>query len=107
VWNGQIPVSVKYRNLQYHPGLTILRPEATDDTARLIRAAHWGLKRIYKPGYTYQKAGIALLDLSPKAHAQIPLFSTTPYRTSLMRVMNQINTAYGRGTLRSAAEGMR
>ncbi len=91
---------------QYHPGLTIPLPEATDDTARLIRAAHWGLKRIYKPGYAYQKAGIALLDLSPKAHAQMPLFTTTPDRTSLMRVMDQINTAYGRGTLRSAAEGM-
>jgi DNA polymerase V len=91
---------------QYHPSLTIPLPEATDDTARLIRAAHWGLKRIYKPGYAYQKAGIALLDLSPKAHAQMPLFSTTPDRTSLMRVMDQINTAYGRGTVRSAAEGV-
>jgi DNA polymerase V len=92
---------------QYHPSLNIPLPEATDDTARLIRAAHWGLKRIYKPGYAYQKAGIALLDLSPKAHAQMPLFSTTPNRTPLMQVMDQINTAYGRGTLRSAAEGMR
>lgn len=92
---------------QYQRGLNIPLPEATNDTSRLIRAAHWGLKRIYQPGFAYQKAGVALLDLSPQAHAQMNLFSTTPNRAALMRVMDQINTAYGRGTLRSAAEGVR
>jgi DNA polymerase V len=92
---------------QYQPSLTIPLPEATDDTARLIRAAHWGLKRIYKPGFAYQKAGIALLDLSPQANAQIPLFASTPDRHDLMQVMDRINATFGRGSLRSAAEGMR
>jgi len=92
---------------QYHPSLTIPLPEATDDTARLIRAAHWGLKRIYKPGFAYQKAGIALLDLSPQANAQIPLFANKPDRHALMQVMDRINATFGRGSLRSAAEGMR
>jgi len=91
---------------QYHPSLSIPLPEATDDTARLIRAAQWGLKRIYKPGFAYQKAGIALLDLSPQANAQIPLFASTPDRHSLMQVMDRINATFGRGSLRSAAEGM-
>jgi len=91
---------------QYHPGLTIPLPEATDDTLRLIRAAHWGLRKIYRPGYAYQKAGIALLDLRPRAQAQMDLFSTRPDRAPLMRVMDQINATYGRGSLRSAAEGM-
>ena len=92
---------------QYQRGLSIPLPEATDDTLRLIRAAHWGLKRIYQPGFAYQKAGVALLDLSPQAQAQMHLFSTSPDRAALMRVMDQINTAYGRGALRSAAEGVR
>ncbi|WP_438346820.1 DinB/UmuC family translesion DNA polymerase [Methylorubrum populi] len=37
----------------------------TSDTARLIRAALWGLRGIYKPGFRYKKCGILLLDLHP------------------------------------------
>lgn len=92
---------------QYQRGLTIPLPEATDDTPRLIRAAHWGLRRLYKPGYAYQKAGIALLDLRPRAQAQLGLFANHADRGALMRVMDRINATYGSGTLRPAAEGMR
>jgi DNA polymerase V len=92
---------------QYQRSLTIPLPEASDDTPRLIRAAHWGLRRIYKPGFAYQKAGIALLDLRPRAQAQRGLFSNNENRAELMQVMDRINATYGSGTLRSAAEGVR
>jgi DNA polymerase V len=81
--------------------------EATDDTLRLIQAAHWGLRRLYRSGYAYQKAGVALLDLRPRSHAQMDLFSTLPNRHALMQVMDRINASFGRGTLRTAAEGIR
>ncbi len=92
---------------QYQRGLTIPLPEASDDTPRLIRAAHWGLRRIYKTGFAYQKAGVALLDLRPRAQAQLGLFSNNENRGALMQVMDRINATYGSGTLRSAAEGVR
>jgi DNA polymerase V len=91
---------------QYQRGLTIPLPEATDDTLRLTRAALWGLKRIYRPGYAYQKAGVALLSLTDAATAQMNLFSTTRDNSALMQVMDRINAMWGRGTLRSAAEGI-
>ncbi len=91
---------------QYQRGLTIPLPEATDDTLRLTRAALWGLKRIYRPGFAYQKAGVALLDLSDAATAQMSLFSPAKDNTRLMQVMDQINGMWGRGTLRLAAEGI-
>ncbi len=94
-------------NAQYQPSITVPLPEASDDTTRLIRAAQWGLRKIYKPGYAYQKAGIALLDLRPRAQAQISLFAPAPGRGELMRVMDRINAVYGSGTLHSAAEGVR
>jgi DNA polymerase V len=90
---------------QYQRGLTIPLPEATDDTLRLTRAVLWGLHRIYLPGYAYQKAGIALLNLTDSATSQMDLFSKTRDNTKLMRVMDRINAVWGRGTLRSAAEG--
>ena len=92
---------------QYQRGVNIPLTEATDDTLRLIRAAHWGLKRLYRSGYAYQKAGVALLDLRPRSHVQMDLFSTLPNRHALMQVMDRINASFGRGTLRTAAEGIR
>lgn len=91
---------------QYQRGLTIPLPEATDDTLRLTRAALWALKRIYRAGYAYQKAGVALINLSDAANRQMSLFSTTKDNTKLMQVMDRINAIWGRGTLRSAAEGI-
>jgi len=91
---------------QHHQGLTIPLPEASDDTLRLTRAALWGLKRIYRPGFAYQKAGVMLMNLTDTANAQASLFSRSRDNPRLMRVMDRINATWGRGTLRSAAEGI-
>jgi DNA polymerase V len=91
---------------QYQRGVTIPLPEATDDTLRLTRAALWALKRIYRAGYAYQKAGVALINLTDAATSQMSLFSKSKDNRRLMQVMDRINTIWGRGTLRSAAEGI-
>lgn len=91
---------------QYQRGLTIPLPEATDDTLRLTQAALWGLKRIYRPGFAYQKAGVALLELTDAANRQMSLFSATKDNPRLMQALDRINATWGRGTLRSAAEGI-
>ncbi|MCZ2112760.1 MAG: Y-family DNA polymerase, partial [Anaerolineae bacterium] len=49
---------------QYQRGLTVPLPDPTDDTRLLVRAALLGLRRIFKPGYAYQKAGVMLMDLT-------------------------------------------
>lgn len=92
---------------QYQQGLTIPLPEPTDDTLQLIRVAHWGLKKIYRRGYGYQKAGVSLMNLTPAQHVQLGLFSSGRDRTGLMQVMDRINATYGRGTLHSASEGIK
>ena len=92
---------------QYQQGLTIPLPDATDDTLRLTRAALRGLKQIYRPGFAYQKAGVSLLNLTNAATAQLNLFAPARDNIRLMQVMDRINATWGRGTLRSAAEGVR
>jgi DNA polymerase V len=91
---------------QYQPGVTIPLPSASDDTLRLTRAALWGLRRIYQPGYAYQKAGVALLGITQAGNQQLTLFSRAKDNTRLMAVMDRINGIWGRGTLHSAAEGI-
>ncbi|MEI7613651.1 MAG: Y-family DNA polymerase [Betaproteobacteria bacterium] len=91
---------------QYQQGLTIPLPEPTDDTLRLTTIARWGLKKIYRPGHAYQKAGVALMNLHDAGVVQPDLFAKARDNTRLMQVMDHINATWGRGTLHSAAEGV-
>ena len=91
---------------QYQRGLSIPLPEPTDDTLRLTTIAKWGLKKIYRPGFAYQKAGVALMNLRDSGTVQPDLFSKARDSTRLMQVMDHINAVWGRGTLHSGAEGI-
>jgi DNA polymerase V len=91
---------------QYQRGLSVPLPEPTDDTLLLTKIALWTLKKIYLPGYAYQKAGVALLNLGDAGTVQMSLFSKSKDNTRLMQVMDRINGVWGRGTLHSAAEGV-
>lgn len=95
---------------QYQKGLTVPLPEATADTRLLVAWALRILKRIYRPGYGYHKAGVMLLDISSKGNQQFSLFAPSGVANSrsgkLMEALDGINQRYGRGTLRLAAEGV-
>lgn len=91
---------------QYQKGLSVPLSAPTDDSLRLIRAALWGLERIYRPGFAYQKAGVALLEITRSGTCQQDFFSAQRDNTRLMATMDRINAIWGRGTLRSAAEGI-
>ncbi|NJD33455.1 MAG: Y-family DNA polymerase, partial [Betaproteobacteria bacterium] len=91
---------------QYAQAVTIPLPIPSDDTLLLTRAALWGLKRIYREGYEYQKAGVMLMNLLPASVRQPDLFYAAQNNDALMTVVDRINATWGRGTLRSAAEGI-
>ncbi len=95
---------------QYQRAVTVPLPEATADSRVL---AMWGLRvlrRIYRPGYGYHKAGITLMNILPRANQQFSLFVPSSIANSrsekLMGVLDGINQRYGRGALRIAAEGV-
>lgn len=92
----------------YANSMTIALPRQTDDTRLLTKVALWGLRRIYRRGYKYQKAGVMLSELVSRQYRQIDLFGSTDTRASqLMRVIDQINARMGRGTLKLASEGFK
>jgi len=92
---------------QYQRAIAVPLTQPTSDTVRLTRAALWGLKRIYRPGYAYQKAGVMLMDLSQAGQAQGVLFETASReRPALMEVIDRANALWGSGTLKLAAEGL-
>jgi DNA polymerase V len=91
---------------QYQQSITVPLTAPTDDTLRLTQAALWGLRRIYRPGYEYQKAGVTLMELVDADVTQGDLFCKAKDNTRVMQAMDRINRMWGKGTLRSGAEGI-
>jgi DNA polymerase V len=82
----------------------------TDDLRLITKVAKRCLRRIFKSGYYYKKAGICLEELISKDHRQLDFFhqpsdETLIHTEQLMQVFDRINQKYGRSTLRLAAEG--
>ncbi|KQT96112.1 hypothetical protein ASG60_20555 [Methylobacterium sp. Leaf469] len=92
---------------QYYAPRPVRLTIGTSDTGRLIWAALWGLKSIYRPGFHYKKGGILLLDLHPAEAVQGSLFlrPDDPRRVALMAAMDALNARYGKDRVRYAASG--
>lgn len=93
---------------QYSKHVAVPLAQASDDTLLLTRAALWVLKRIYRRGFSYAKAGVMLLDLQPRSGIQGALFveQADPLKRALLNdTMDAINRRWGRGTLRVASAG--
>lgn len=93
----------------YGKSLTIGLPSPTDNTMQINQAAQWLLKRIFKPGIYYQKAGVMLMGLVPKAGQQGDLFDYNANhikKTKLMETMDALNKKYAKGTIKLGGEGL-
>lgn len=90
---------------QYRQRVIISLERPTDDSRDIITAAVKGLRNLWRKGYAYHKAGLMLLDLSPKANRQLTL--TEPPQTDeeakrserLMATMDKLNRELGRGSV--------
>ncbi len=96
----------------YGNSQTVALPSPTNDTRFLVRTAIWIVKRLYRPGHLYQKAGVLLNDLVPEAGQQRDLFfdesdSSHAQNAKLMGVLDAINQRYGRQTLKLGSEGFK
>lgn len=79
------------------------------DTRKLIKAAHACLDDIYKPGITYHKAGVILMDLVPENQAQSDLFFDIDnlHSDKLMHSLDMINSYLGETSVFLAAQGLK
>ena len=99
----------KKKDRQYNPGRLVPLNNPTDDTRILIRAALTGLKSIYKPGFSYKKAGVLLDDLLPFNQHQESLFDdkeSQAHSEFLMQAIDKIDNTMGSGTIKSLGEGL-
>lgn len=87
---------------QYFTGVTIPLNVASNNTNELIKFALWGLKKIFKPGYKYQRGGVMVLDLVPQQHIQLGLFDTKDREKDqrLSKALDEANQLFGKDVVR-------
>ena len=92
----------------YANSLTIPLAVATSDTTELSDKASTALKRIYKKGYNYKKAGVVLMDLVTEKGIQQDFFDDVDRekRQRLMASMDKLNKQMGRDTVRTLGSGI-
>lgn len=92
---------------QYCPSVTIPLSVPSASSIVLQRWALAGLGAIFKPGYHYKKAGVALSEITSQHHFQGDMFEQACENPALMETMDAINARYGKGTLKLSQDSSR
>ncbi|MEY3123241.1 MAG: hypothetical protein RI993_2066, partial [Pseudomonadota bacterium] len=88
--------------------ITVPLPNPSCDTRLLVRAALFGLKKIYRPGLAYKKAGVMLTGIGDAGVIQRSLLvqhGVGEKSEKLMEVMDALNRRFGRNTVAIASAG--
>jgi DNA polymerase V len=93
---------------QYNANVVIDLPYATSSSIEIARYAVFALKRIFREGYSYKKAGVILNDFTPKKQKQLTLFEGNDQRHSvLMETVDKINASFGQQKIKLASQDLK
>ncbi len=92
----------------YSNSITIDLAIATSNSLELVKKTIEGLKKIYKYGYFYQKAGIILSKLTESSDNELNLLAPIMENKSqtLMKAIDFTNAKYGRNAISVAQAGI-
>ena len=87
---------------QYYNSITVELPSHTSFTPDLIRAAYYGLDKIFKQNYQYKKTGILLGGIIADNDYQMQLFDNNESiikKNKLMFCIDKINNIFGKESI--------
>jgi DNA polymerase V len=92
---------------QYAKNRVVQLPVASNSDFELCRWAKGALAGIFRPGYRYKKAGVIVSGIVPERCVQTSLFDAIDRerQSKVLHAMDGLNAAYGRDTVRVAAQG--
>ncbi len=107
---GTDHVSVFYHTSEHDAGrpqrsvaTTATLPEASNDTLVLVKAATSGVRRTWRSGFRYSKAGVITVDLVPLVDSQraLPGLGRLDREkgAALMSAIDECNQRFGRGSV--------
>ena len=81
---------------------------ATSDTITITKLVMKCLKKIFRSGYSYKKAGVTLSGIIPRCQVQLSIFDSGDRKRSdkLMRTLDNINGRMGRDILKLSSSGI-
>ncbi len=91
---------------QYSNSVKLQLPYPTNNSIKIVRRALEGLRKIYRKGYRYKKAGVILYGLARANQKRGLLDYDRESSDSIMNTMDRINERYGSSTIRLASEGI-
>lgn len=95
-------------NPQHAESATIALLSGTNDTGVFVSHALELLRRIYRVGYRYIKAGVMFDEIEPRGRAQLGLFDDKrDVSVRLMLAVDTINRQFGNDAIRVASCGRR
>ncbi len=90
---------------QYSKNIIIQLPYPTNSGIELSKFALDGLRKIFKKGFSYKKAGVIVMDFSPQSQEQLNLFSNRNQKhIPLMTAVDKLNSKFGQQKLRLASQ---
>lgn len=90
---------------QYSRNIVIQTPYPTNSAIEIAKLAAEGLRKIFKEGYQYKKAGVIVMGTVPESTKQITLFdNSNPVHQPLMAVIDRINRILGRKIIKLAGQ---
>lgn len=91
---------------QYLQNSVIEFPVATNSTIEIVKYALIALKRIYKKGYQFKKAGVTITEIIPDTAIQTNIFDNVDREkhARLMSVVDQLNDGFKKNNLKLAVQ---
>lgn len=90
---------------QYSRNMVLKLPFPTNSSIELAKFATQALKRIFKTGYAYKKAGVIVQDFTQANRLQQTLFENRDERhVELMKTIDKMNTQFGQQKVRLASQ---
>lgn len=90
---------------QYSRNIVMPLPYPTNSAIELSKFATGALRKIFKVGYHYKKAGVIVGDITPEQVQQQNMFeNSNPRHRALMCALDTLNMAYGQQKVRLAAQ---
>jgi DNA polymerase V len=92
---------------QYSNSCVIQLSNASNSSLILSKQAIYGLRKIFKPGISYKKAGVLALGLTSKENHQLNIFEPNIVRhDSLMKAIDTINHRHGSNRIKLANQDL-
>ena len=93
---------------QYRNGIAMTLPYGSNSSITISKYAVEGLKKIYKKGIEYKKAGVVVLGLVPNSKMQLNIFEKEdPKHQILMKTLDFITKKEGSNKIKLASQDLK